>query len=225
MKLSKYNFYSHYDKDKGGLIYNTNTGAIINIVDSGQWETIKCNEISSLTNEELTELSKHGIIVNSYMEEFNIIKERYHNKRECASALYLTIMPTDACNFRCPYCFVYNRSTNFMEQRVYDEIFQLIENQLNDSMEELVINWFGGEPSLCNADIFQFTERINELNKNNAFKFHSTITTNGYLMDKKSFEAFLDIGVANMQFTIDGTKETHDKTRILKMEKALTIEL
>lgn len=216
MELSKFNFYSHYEKDKGGLIYNTNTGAIINIIDCCQWDTIKRNNIDSLTNEELTELCKQGIVVHSCMEEFNIIKERYYKKRNSSASLFLTIMPTDACNFRCPYCFVYKKSTNFMKQQVYDEIFELIKNQwLNASMEELVINWFGGEPSLCNADILQFTERINEINKNNAFKFQSTVTTNGYLMDKKSFEAFVDIGVANMQFTIDGSKEAHDNTRIL----------
>lgn len=106
MELSKFNFYSHYEKDKGGLIYNTNTGAIINIIDCCQWDTIKRNNIDSLTNEELTELCKQGIVVHSCMEEFNIIKERYYKKRNSSASLFLTIMPTDACNFRCPYCLM-----------------------------------------------------------------------------------------------------------------------
>lgn len=61
-------------------------------------------------------------------------------------ALHLIILPTEACNFRCVYCyetFKYNR----IKAGVIEGIKNLISIRIPD-LKYLHISWFGGEPLL-----------------------------------------------------------------------------
>ena len=58
--------------------------------------------------------------------------------------------------------------------------------------------------------------RIQTFVKEQKISLYSTITTNGYLMDGKMFQEFLESGITDFQVTIDGEKENHDKTRYLR---------
>lgn len=47
-------------------------------------------------------------------------------------------------------------------------------------------------------------------------KINANITTNGYLLDGENATNLLKIGVNSFQITIDGNKENHDSSRVLK---------
>src|SRR5262245_26459110 len=61
--------------------------------------------------------------------------------------LHLILLPTEACNFRCVYCyesFAYGR----MEPWVVQGVKNLLSNRVAN-LDQLKISWFGGEPLLA----------------------------------------------------------------------------
>lgn len=219
MILSHYNFLNNtYISNVGAFVYNTKTGAILCITDKESWEHILNNQFDKIDHNLYENLVKYGIIVPSRAEEFQTLKDNYYSRVNDNSTLTLTIMPTESCNFACPYCFQYEKKPTFMPIAVYAEIIKMINSKLDDNPEtkKVIINWFGGEPSLCINQIFKFMDKLIQITDKKKIKIFSTITTNGYLVDDKVIKELVERKVTNIQITVDGDKNSHDKTRILK---------
>jgi uncharacterized protein len=61
--------------------------------------------------------------------------------------LHLILMPTEACNFRCTYCY-----ETFQLKRMQPEVVRGIKTLLSrraESLSHLSLAWFGGEPLLA----------------------------------------------------------------------------
>lgn len=123
--------------------------------------------------------------------------------------LLITLMPTEGCNFRCPYCYE-NHESIFMPKENSLTIQNFIEQNIS-SFDKLELNWFGGEPTLCMDYIKSFSSYILSLKEKYDFIFHSNITTNGYLLNLDNFKTCYNCGITTYQITIDGF--SHDKTR------------
>lgn len=168
----------------------------------------------------------YSIVENNGCENIDSeLKEFLHNQdllqskeeiNECIRTLkdiynkcfFITILPTEACNFHCRYCYETHQS-RFMSKGQYRTILEYIKHNLN-RIDNLVINWFGGEPLLENEAILSFMERINGFNLEN-INFVSNMTTNGYLLKKELFLHLYNLGVTNFEITLDGPQ--HDLLR------------
>src|SRR4051812_32168631 len=95
--------------------------------------------------------------------------------------LNLILLPTEACNFRCTYCYE-DFELGQMTSRVVNGIIALIDSRAS-SLDNLEISWFGGEPLLALSVIRRIMNHAR-----NVAGFHpgltisSNITTNGYLL-------------------------------------------
>lgn len=125
--------------------------------------------------------------------------------------MMITIMPTEACNFRCPYCYE-SHEPRLMSKQTMSIIEKYIAERI-ENFETLEINWFGGEPTLCIDTIADFSNFIYSLQQKYKFKYISNITTNGYLLNQENFIRCYNSGIRTYQITIDGFN--HDKTRPL----------
>ncbi len=125
------------------------------------------------------------------------------------NSLLLTIMPTENCNFRCPYCYETHNSSIMSPQTLY-WIHDYIKKQI-PKFEKLCISWFGGEPTLCKNIILETSKLIQSLQKEYHFIYNAGMTTNGYLLDKETFILYYNLGITGYQITLDGWN--HDKTR------------
>ena len=123
--------------------------------------------------------------------------------------LLITMMPTEACNFRCPYCYE-NHEPVSMSRKTLDNILKYLTAQVSH-FKHVHISWFGGEPTLRKDVILETAHLIQDLQHSNAFSYSSNMTTNGYLLDSESFKQYYNAGITNYQITLDGW--THDKTR------------
>lgn len=130
-------------------------------------------------------------------------------RRYVNDSLLLTIMPTEGCNFRCPYCYE-DHAPITMRRKVLDEIQKYIAAQAG-SYRHISIGWFGGEPTLCKDVILETCTLIKELQKKHTFKYSASMTTNGYLLNVEDFGKYYNGGVTSFQITLDGWN--HDKTR------------
>lgn len=123
--------------------------------------------------------------------------------------LLLTIMPTEGCNFRCPYCYE-DHTPISMTRAVLDRIQEYITEQA-PRFKFLQINWFGGEPTLCKDVVLETAYMAQDLAQKHGFLYNSSITTNGYLLDLNTFQQLCAAGIMHYQITLDGWN--HDQTR------------
>lgn len=120
-----------------------------------------------------------------------------------------TLMPTEGCNFRCPYCYE-DHNRGGMTRDTLDRIEEYITAQA-PHYKQVVLAWFGGEPTLCKDTVLEVSELVQSLQKQCGFQYAANMTTNGYLLDEKLFRQFYQAGITSYQITLDGWN--HDKTR------------
>jgi uncharacterized protein len=128
--------------------------------------------------------------------------------------LQLIIFPTEACNFRCVYCY-----ETYRHGRMDKTTIEGIKNYLSVRIPELTslhVSWFGGEPLLAMDIIEDISAHIlNLLEKNPECIYHADMTTNAYTLSLPVFEKLCNFKIELYQITFDGQKEFHDKKRIL----------
>ena len=122
------------------------------------------------------------------------------------------------CNFKCWYCYEDCEIGSKMSEDTKSNIIKMIENKIkNKEISRVELNWFGGEPMMFFYEIiYPISIKIKELCKKNNLIFSNAITTNGYLLKREIIEKLNDISLNHFHITLDGNKDTHDKTRILK---------
>ena len=127
--------------------------------------------------------------------------------------LHLILLPTEACNLRCVYCyeeFQYKR----MEPHVIRGVKAWIERRAA-SLDRLSIGWFGGEPLLALDVIEDISQTIRcQVGQHPSCSYFADITTNAYLMTPSVFERLLDWGVTRFQISFDGPRDWHDRKRV-----------
>ena len=127
-------------------------------------------------------------------------------------SLHLILMPTEACNFRCTYCY-----EDFKHGRMAPEIVRGVKRHLTrraPELQRLALTWFGGEP-LLTLDIVESIMRhaAKLAARHPALSVTSNMTTNGYLLDPVVLDRLLELGVRSFQVSLDGGRTAHDQTR------------
>ena len=130
--------------------------------------------------------------------------------------IWLTICPTMACNFDCPYCFEANRRGK-MSPEVQDDVVALAGRMLDASgAKALFVTWYGGEPLLAPDVIESLSTRFIALTEERGASYHAQIVTNGYLLTQDLADLLGRCKVTFAQITVDGLGAAHDATRHLK---------
>ncbi len=128
-------------------------------------------------------------------------------------SLNLIVMPTEACNFRCVYCYE-DFKLGRMEPRVVRGIKNLLTNRAPE-LRQLDLSWFGGEPLLALDVMEDVLEHVAQLVAAHPGLHHeSNVTTNAWKLSRPVFERLLQLGVRTYQISFDGPRELHDKKRV-----------
>lgn len=202
-------YVTHYEKDSAIFVSSQLHQNLVKLSDPTVMEEFRviiknngCPDIS-------TELGRflHGqkLLINhhEFCEEIQGLREMMNQ------SLHITMMPTEGCNFRCPYCYE-DHAPNTMRRQVLDRIQEYITQQAL-KFERIHISWFGGEPTLCKDTVLETALLLQNLQKNHGFQYTSSMTTNGYLLNKSDLLLYFNAGITTFQITLDGWN--HDKTR------------
>ena len=128
--------------------------------------------------------------------------------------LHLVLMPTEACNFRCTYCYEDFRYAR-MEPAVRRGVKAFLSRRAAD-LNWLEMSWFGGEPLLAMDVIEDISSHVLELQRQfPLLHYTGEITTNAYSLSTSRFARLLDLGVSRYQISFDGPQEWHDRKRVL----------
>jgi uncharacterized protein len=130
-----------------------------------------------------------------------------------SSYLNLIILPTEACNFRCTYCYETFENRK-MPRSVVTGIKSLIDRR-GAELDELEISWFGGEPLLALDVITEISNHALHVARTEGFAFRSGMTTNGYFLNQDRFVQCLNHKIDFFQISLDGDAEDHNASRKL----------
>lgn len=125
------------------------------------------------------------------------------------SELLLTMMPTEGCNFRCPYCYETHAPVT-MRREILDQIQAYLIAQV-PHFRTVQVSWFGGEPTLCKDIVLETCALVQAAQAEHGFQYNGGMTTNGYLLDAAEFRQYYAAGITEYQITLDGWN--HDQTR------------
>jgi len=175
----------------GWFLHNTLTGIILELDESHNTaaESLRNGLPAAeplIDGAFITALEEHGFLAEPSEEKLKLMELRYQRNAACFSTGYvgLTICPTLACNFACPYCFEHSQSdATVMDNRTIEALIAFIKKH-NDA-RHLSVSWYGGEPTLAFSVIETLTEKFIE-----AFPDYADagIVTNGYLLDHAKIE-------------------------------------
>ena len=162
----------------------------------------------------LDKMKRMGFVLNDGINEMDSIKKKFE-ALTVPHQYFLMVLPTYECNLRCWYC-IQKHENLFMSDQVLANLKQLIKRKLqDDSITDLHLSWFGGEPLLAYDRVIDLTLFARDYAKENGKTFSSAITTNGTLLTPERIEALRDAGVVNYQITIDGDRPTHNSVKKL----------
>ncbi len=222
MKASKFNIFT--DCGEGEILaYNSMTGGLVKFdtdVYSTYLKIISEDEKPDLTDPMISavaaDLKRGGFLVDDKLDEVDYLKVIFSKSKYAPkNALGLTIAVTTACNFGCAYCFENGIEQEFMSREVESKIIEYVEKNIK-SKDALRITWYGGEPLLALDTIYRLSDAFMRISKENKAKYSAGIITNGYLLNKETAAELVKRRVGFAQITLDGGREKHDYSRILK---------
>lgn len=217
-KPSRFNFVTRMED--GLLIYNSLHGNLSLIDDQEDAKSAKKYlsprfKIDKLEDTISNELFSEGFLVDDVTDEDEQLEGRI-KLREESTTLFITVMPTEDCNFRCVYCFEHFKRGK-MPEDIQDGVFNFVKKQLEKKIyTDLHINWFGGEPLYSMSALKRLGKKFIDLANSLEIRYSSSITTNGYLISEKVFDELIDLKVTHYTISLDGLAEVHDQQRILR---------
>ena len=220
MKTSKYNFMIK-DEDSS-YIYNSRTNAFAQVLveDKEIIQKLLNNPNQELNDEKKCELRKQmqygGYIIEDNRNEIDEQRFLHLSTRYSPNlGRTVSIMTTQACNFRCKYCYEDIKPFTITEE-IEDKVIEYLEKNTNKGIGSFDITWYGGEPLLTLPIMRRFSKKIKKYAKRfNLKKYSCMVITNGYLLDRLTKKMLKELKVRAIQVTIDGPEKVHDSRRPL----------
>jgi uncharacterized protein len=215
MKYSAYNIFSSIRESENYFILNLLSGSA-DILSPAEAEMIdKLSRGHSLNDPDFEkQLFSKGYISDAEQERI-LFKEKYLaflDERE-KEEVQVFFVPNYSCNFGCSYCYQdrYNNPSVSLSREVTDSFFEYISKEFAGRRKYLTL--FGGEPLLNTPNQREAISYF--IGKTINADIELCVVTNGYYL-----EEYLDllrrVRIREIQVTLDGNREIHDKRRSLK---------
>lgn len=209
-KRSKFNIIRSINGKQ--ILYNTYSGHIMEMNDTDIHYMLD-SDLANINSEKKEGYLKQGFIVDSDVNEDDIIDELRKKYIVESETLYLYLLPTEECNFRCVYCYEQFKHV-WMHKCIQDSIIEYVRQNIK-KYKYLRVEWFGGEPLLALDIVEYMSAKLINICRENSVIYYAAMTTNAYTLNLNTFKKLIRCKVRSYQITIDGLKETHDRQRCL----------
>lgn len=161
MKLSQFNVVHEHNGSL--LIMNARTGGILSLNPeyAQKFKRIQEGDVRD-ADDLVAELIRGGILVNEERDELGEIRLQSRAARFANTALSLTIAPTMACNFCCPYCYEKGQAYTTMGEEVLTQLSKFVKDYY-PGIASLSVGWYGGEPLLGMKMIERITSDLKDV--------------------------------------------------------------
>lgn len=211
-KSSYYNTVLQYEEKL--IVFNSISGQLLTF-DAVSGE--KAKEILAFPNdypddEIFRHLLKHGCIIEEGCDELVAVEEIERRSYLNDDELFLIVLPTEQCNFRCKYCYE-SFVKKEMSEHTQAELIKFVKTRVG-SVKSMTVEWFGGEPLLSEKVIANLSGAFMQICQEHGIPYAASMTTNGYRLDAAMVNRLKNYHVLHYQITIDGLEDTHDKQRV-----------
>ena len=210
--VSRYTFFVEHDGRY--FLYNTLSNALTEIDGElcGYLKEIKGKQVK--LNKEMDDDIMKILLTNRFItendeDEYLIYKSVIQSLRSELQTLILTIAPTMDCCFDCHYCFERTKSPIYMNEDVMHGIAKFVSSLENIKLVK--ITWFGGEPLMAVPQMEKLYRKLKRRSK--GIPIRSNIITSGFHLNEPNIRALQRMKVSEMQITLDGMKESHNKIK------------
>ena len=175
-----------------------------------------CGEKTTFDKEEiktLERLRELGIVKYVDEDEFKIAYQtimKWRNSKYFSAIFCVTLK----CNFNCVYCYEkgnYDEGSHMSRSIAISSLKWVKKITETRGINQLRINFFGGEPLLNYGVILLIMEEANRMFLNTRLNYY--MSTNGYLLSLKKIKKLRALGLEQLQITLDGLPKTHNKRR------------
>jgi uncharacterized protein len=206
------NFSSHNILSK---IKGRNDSFVVNLL-SGNADIIEENKIDIFSDKgDITpEMIAKGYVITKEAEQL-LFDEKYaefiQNRNE--DEVQLFFVPGYSCNFSCSYCYQngYDNEATPLRKDLIDGFFRYVAQNFADKKKYVTL--FGGEPLLPGFAYLQSIDYF--LIQAKQRNIDVAVVTNGYNL-VEYLPILKKTRIREIQVTLDGTQEVHDKRRTLK---------
>ncbi|GAA0121805.1 radical SAM protein [Clostridium faecium] len=202
----------HNTEEGDSFIYNSITRSSVILPKSLNIKNIE--DIENISDEEILNMLKENLIILDdtidYLRLGRYVsnKSKYYNR-----VLTITDAVTFNCNLRCAYCMEQNRGN------VFDVKYMNIDERINiwkrlyelSNLENMRVIFFGGEPFF---NIKYVADLIEAAKKENLPIVSYSAVTNGTRCNDEFIDLLNKYPFKQLQITLDGTRDIHDKRRI-----------
>lgn len=185
------------------------------ILDEGEYRQLEAIRRGEAADPELTAaLRERGYLYEEAAEGEKARADAYDAFREEADKgqIQLMLIPTYACNLACTYCFQHgiDGRPQLISPETVEAFFDYIREEFKDASPKPFITLFGGEPLMSGKAQRRIIEQIVGHCADEGYELSAV--TNGY--DFGDYVELLSRApIKEIQFTLDGTREVHDKRR------------
>jgi uncharacterized protein len=168
------------------------------------------------------ELAAQGFLVEGREVDDRRLREHLEKKAQgIPGTMYVTLMPTLACNLACTYCFqkgtpAFDRMSAETEASTLEFILRKVDEA---ATPRLIVHYFGGEPLTRKDFCLRTAEVLGASMAARGGTFAWEMTTNGIGLDRRFVEAMQRFGEGSVKVTLDGDRETHDLARVYRSGK------
>lgn len=217
MKLSHYHVESPPLRDPTTAlncraVFATRTATPI-VLDEKSWQLVKNNRCEELPAQILNDLHRMELLIDEDQDELGIVVRRNMAAIRSDDTFYTVIQTTDACQLGCGYCGQKHGRTQLSDDD-QSRIVQRAANALaTGTYKAMGVCWFGGEPLLGMPSIRKLSPLLQKLAAQANCRYQAKVITNGILLKQDVVEELLRLGVHEIEITLDGDREYHDKRR------------
>ncbi|GHT76443.1 hypothetical protein FACS189413_17390 [Bacteroidia bacterium] len=128
-------------------------------------------------------LYQNGFIIDDDIDEKELYKNLYYEKKYNRNTYFLIINPTLNCNLGCWYCYEnHKEQSELNEDTITRILLHIKQKQELDKFSHLGISFFGGEPMLKPKIITELLNKINDLTTEKQIKLSVSFITNATIL-------------------------------------------
>lgn len=177
-----------------------------------------CDVENLFNKKQCLSLQNNGFIIEDDFDELKSLEYIYKKNFFDSSELTLILTPTFECNFSCPYCFEAPQRKTKTSKNYFDVLKKYAYKNFKN-YRHVELSLFGGEPLLLYSQFSDMLEYTKKLSGQYGFDYSTSIVTNGSLITENIVDSLIKHHCRTLQITLDGGKESHDKTRKFKNNK------
>lgn len=214
LKLSRY--FAEVQIGNKVVLFSTRTSKVCSL-NKDEYMKLKSGSFDELSEKSVEILINNEILIGESEDELRTIIAQNKTTIQDKKTFYQVIQPTAMCQLGCGYCGQVH-TKDYLGNSVSDAMIERFETKMKEKpYEHVSVAWFGGEPLVGLPQMREMTAKLIAMADRFNCTYSAKIVTNGLSLKENIFlELVQKLKINNIEVTLDGIAEYHDKRRFTK---------